>query len=478
MSHSLLSLIILAVGCVAVRADAGPDAAIERPNILLVMSDDQGYGDCGFTGHPFVQTPHLDEMAENAVVFTHFHAAAPVCSPTRASVLTGRHPFRSNVPNHGHYMRPAELTIAEVLKGAGYVTGHFGKWHIGSVQSASPTCPGGAGFDEWLSGLNFFDLDPYLSRNGEYQQLQGQGTVITTDETIRFLERHHDGPKPMFAVTWFPAPHDPHREIPEGGDGMYEEKDPANAGYFREITLMDQQVGRLRKALRRLGIEKRTLVFYCSDNGGLVEASSGGREKKGSIYQGGLRVPAILEWPGRLSPAVVDVPASTSDLFPTLVTLSGAGVEDPPVLDGVDLSGVLDGSVKSRPPLGFWFGHTDGQSTWNDRIIKKLMEAQRAGRPTPFPERLLKNVKEYPEFGADGMWGHAAWIDWPWKLHRIQRGEGPPRFELYHLVRDPMESRDVASAQPERVSAMRADLEAWQSSVLASWSGKEHSPSP
>ena len=378
----------------------------KRPNIILVMSDDHGYGDCGFTGHPFVKTPHLDEMARSGVVFKNFHAASPVCSPTRASVLTGRHPFRANVPNHGHYMRPDEVTIAEVLRDSGYVTGHFGKWHIGSVQPGSPTNPGGAGFDEWLTGLNFFDLDPYLSRNGRYEQVKGQGTVIATDETIRFLERHHAGEKPMFVVTWFPAPHDPHEELPleiEDASVLYNDKDPESAGYFREITLLDQQVGRLRESLRRLKIEKNTLVFYCSDNGGLVEKTSGGRKLKGSIYQGGLRVPAILEWPGQLPPGTIGTPAFTSDLYPTLVAITCAKVRHQPILDGIDLSPVLAGAQTARPPMGFWFGHTDGQSTWNDRIIKELMEARQAGRPTPFPERIYKNVREFPEFGADGQ---------------------------------------------------------------------------
>jgi arylsulfatase A-like enzyme len=367
------------------------------------------------------------------------------------------------------------------LRDAGYVTGHFGKWHIGSVQAESPTSPGGAGFDEWLSGLNFFDIDPYLSRNGIYERLNGQGTVITTDETIRFLERHHAGEKPMFAVTWFPAPHDPHNELPlepDGAPGLYNDKDPKNAGYFREITLLDQQVGRLRDCLRRLKIEKETLVFYCSDNGGLVEKTSGGRKMKGSIYQGGLRVPAILEWPGHLQPGVIETPAFTSDLYPTLVAITGAKVKHQPVLDGIDLSGVLAGRQTVRPPMGFWFGHTDGQSTRSDRIIKELMEAQQAGRPTPFPERVFKNVREFPEFGADGLRGHAAWNDWPWKLHRIQKGAEDPAFELYNLLEDPMERTDRSEALPERVAAMRAALELWQKSVLAGWAGKDYSPQP
>jgi arylsulfatase A-like enzyme len=449
----------------------------ERPHILLVMADDQGYGDAGFTGHPFVKTPHLDAMAAQGLVFNRFYAAASVCSPTRASVLTGRHPFRTNVPDHGHYLRPDEVTLAEALKAAGYVTAHFGKWHIGSVQPDTPTNPGGAGFDEWLSGLNFFDNDPYLSRNGRYERLKGAGTVITMDETIRFLEKHHEGDRPMFVVTWFPAPHDPHDELPQGIDGaatLYDDKDAENAGYFREITLLDQQVGRLRDSLRRLKIENNTLVFYCSDNGGLVKASSGGREKKRSMYEGGLRVPAILEWPGRFQPGTIDTPAFTSDLYPTLLAFVGAKVENQPPLDGIDLSDVLAGKQKQRPPMGFWYEHTGGQSTHSDRIIRQLMEAQQAGKPTPFPERLLKNVREFPTFGDDALRGHAAWNDWPWKLHRIQQGAGEPTFELYQLADDPMEKNNLAAEQPQQVADMKAALERWQRSVLDSWAGKDY----
>jgi arylsulfatase A-like enzyme len=450
----------------------------QRPNLILVMADDQGYGDCGFTGHPFVQTPNLDEMARHGIVFNRFYAAAPVCSPTRASVLTGRHPFRANVPDHGHYLRPGEVTLAEALKSAGYATAHFGKWHIGSVQPDTPTNPGGAGFDEWLSALNFFDRDPYLSRNGRYEHRQGQGTVITMDETIGYLERNHGNAKPMFVVTWFPAPHDPHRELPRDMDAagkLYQDRDPAHAGYYREITLVDQQVGRLRECLRRLGIERDTLVFYCSDNGGIVREFSGGRAKKASIYEGGLRVPAILEWPSRLTAATVDVPAFTSDLYPTLLAVAGAKVENQPPLDGIDLSAVIAGTRNRRPPMGFWYGHTPGQSTPSDKIIKELMEAQRTGKPDPHPERLLKNVREFPSFGGDARRGHAAWIDWPWKLHRIQpRGAAEPKLELYHLADDPLEAADLAAKEPRRATAMRAALEAWQRSVLESWAGKDY----
>lgn len=449
----------------------------QQPHIVLVMADDHGYGDTGFTGHPFVQTPHLDAMAAEGVVFDRFYASAPVCSPTRASFLTGRHPFRTNVPNHGHYLRPQEVTLAEALREAGYVTGHFGKWHVGSVQAESPTSPGGAGFDEWLSGLNFFDQDPYLSRQGRYEQIPGSGTRITMDATIEFLTRRRDQGKPMLAVTWLPAPHDPHEEWPAGendaGKTMYDEQAPRAAGYFREITLLDQQVGRLRQALVDLGIAEQTLLLYCSDNGGLVAQSSGGRGRKGSIYEGGLRVPAILQWPGQLAAGRVSTPVFTSDLYPTLLSIAGARVERQPRLDGVDLLPILRGQQSQRPPMGFWHEFEPGQATWSDRIIKSLMEAQQGGQPNPFPDRLLKNVEQFREWDPHDLHGHAAWNQWPWKLHRIEK-QGEVRLELYQLAEDPQESRDVAAEHPDRVAQMRRDLEAWQRSVLQSWSGRDY----
>lgn len=450
--------------------------ADDRPHIVLVMADDQGYGDAGFTGHPFVKTPHLDAMAEAGVVFNRFYASAPVCSPTRASVMTGRHPFRTNVPNHGHYMRPHEATIAEALKAAGYVTGHFGKWHIGSVQPNSPTNPGGAGFDEWLSGLNFFDNDPYLSRNGKFEQIKGAGSVITMDATIDFLTRHKEGDKPMFVVTWFPSPHDPHQELPQdtpNASKLYNAAKTKRPAYFREITLLDQQVGRLQKCLQDLDIKQNTLFFYCSDNGGLVTESSGGRLKKGSIYEGGLRVPAILQWPAKYQHKTIDTPAFTADIYPTLVAITGAKVPAQPLLDGVDLTNIIAGRESTRPPMGFWHGFRNGQGTWSDRIIKSLMEAQQAGKPTPLPERLLKNVNDFPTFKKPDLQGHAAWNEWPWKLHRIEQ-KGKVKFELYNLIDDPMEAADQSGNETKRVERMAKSLNAWQLSVLDSWSGNDY----
>ncbi len=445
----------------------------EKPNIILVMADDQGWGDTGYNGHRVLRTPNLDAMANESLVFNRFYAAAPVCSPTRGSVLTGRHPFRINITNHGRYMRPQETTLAEELRGAGYVTGMFGKWHVGSAQTGSPVNPGNRGFDEWVIGLNFFDNNPYLSRMGIVEQIRGSGSAITIDETITFLNKHKDDKQPMFAVVWFPSPHSPHQEKPANSQ-LYAGVE--GGAYFAEIAVLDVALGRLRKELRRLGIEKNTILWYCSDNGGLREESSGGRGKKGSVYEGGLRVPAILEWPARISAGRTDVPATTSDMLPTLLSVVGIHRSGTLPLDGIDLTPVIQGEAVTREkPIGFWFGLQGGQSTRSDDILKAIMEAQKSGQPSPFPERLRKNIDDFPQFPEDKFFGHAAWLDWPWKLHRMEGKE--VTFELYNLETHPMEDKDLSQnpAHGERLQTMQRELAEWQLSVTRSLNGKDYS---
>ena len=457
------------------------DLEATKPNIILVMADDQGWGDVGYNGHPFVQTPELDAMAGDGFVFDRFYSAAPVCSPTRASVMTGRNPIRTKVTNHGRYMRPHEQTIAETLKSAGYVTGIFGKVHLGSGQPGSPCNPGGMGFEEWVVGLNFFDNDPYLSRNGKIEHRKGKGSVIAMDEALAFLSKHRskaESEQPMFAVIWFPSPHDPHQEVPDG-PSLYDGK--KYAGYYREITLLDQQLGRLRRELKRLEIADNTILWYCSDNGGLVEATSGGRKRKGSIYEGGLRIPTIIEWPARNFKGRTAVPAWTCDIYPTVLAMAGIDLVAPHPLDGIDISPIIEGTIKSRSkPMGFWHHFQQGQATWSDRIQKAIMQKQLAGAPVPHNEhRMRKDVDEFPQFPEDTTTGHAAWNDWPWKLHRISstgRTTAPPRYELYNLVDDPMEATDRSSDSDlqQRLEQMQRELDGWMRSVVRSINGKDY----
>jgi len=459
-----------------------------KPNIILCMADDQGWGDMAYNGHPVVQTPHFDKMAAEALRFDRFYAAAPVCSPTRGSVMTGRHPNRFGCFRWGHTLRPQEVTVAEALKTAGYVTGHFGKWHLGPVRKGSAMAPDASGFDEWLSAPNFFDNDPILSREGQAVQTKGESSMVTVDAAIEFLRKHAKGNKPMLAVVWFGSPHGPHRAV-EADRKPYAGRSSSDQNFFGEITGMDRAFGKLRAELRTLGIHENTILWYCSDNGGLRTESSGGRGKKGQIYEGGLRVPSILEWPARLpKPRTTAVPCVTSDIYPTLLELVGVKVAKQPPLDGVSLVGLLEGKMKARPSgIGFWQHPTGGRSTPSAKLMAAMLKSQQAGEkidPHTFGADAGKVTKQYP---LDAFPGHAAWLEWPWKLHRIEGGGqarrkknakapagGKVRWELYDLSADPMESKDLAAAQPARVRALKPNLEAWLRSVVHSLNGKDY----
>ena len=188
----------------ALAAACSPTPAEERPNIILCMGDDHGWDETGYNGHPHLRTPVLDEMAETGLRMDRFYSVSPVCSPTRGSVITGRHPNRYGtfVPNYS--IRPEEISIAKILGDAGYACGHFGKWHLGPVKAESPTNPGAMGFDEWLSHDNFFELNPYFSRNGgPPEQFRGESSEILIDEAMRFISAAEREGRPSFTVVWF-----------------------------------------------------------------------------------------------------------------------------------------------------------------------------------------------------------------------------------------------------------------------------------
>lgn len=452
------------------------DVAPKKPNIVLVMADDQGWGDMAYNGHPTLKTPHFDEMARAGLRFDRFYAAAPVCSPTRGSVMTGRHPNRFGCFKWGHSLRPQEVTIAEALQIGGYTTGHFGKWHLGSVCKGSPVNPGASGFDEWLSAPNFFDNDPILSREGTAVQMHGESSMVTVDAAIEFIRKHADSPWPFLAVVWFGSPHLPHKAIEED-HALYEDQDEKLQHFYGEITGMDRAFGKLRSELRNLGIHQNTILWYCSDNGGLPGVgATGGRGNKAQIYEGGLRVPAILEWPAAIpKPRTTDVPCNTSDIYPTLLEIAGVAVDNQPPLDGVSLVPLIGGSMTSRPrPMGFWDHPTRGVSTPSKEWMASLLEAQKAGKAVDEPSRLRLDAGEIAEqYSENHFPGHAAWLDWPWKLHRIEKGDDVT-IELYNLADDPQEGNNLLEQQSERVEAMKAQLEAWLASVVRSLNGADY----
>jgi arylsulfatase A-like enzyme len=448
-----------------------------KPNIVLCMADDQGWGDMGYNSHPVLQTPNFDAMAAAGLRFDRFYAAAPVCSPTRGSVLTGRHPNRFACFTWGHPLRPQEITVAEALKQAGYVTGHFGKWHLGSVQEGSPVHPGASGFDEWFSAPNFFDNDPILSREGIAVEALGESSEVTVDAALDFIRRHAHAPRPFLAVVWFGSPHVPHRAL-EKDRAVYAAQDEKRQNFFGEITAMDRAFGKLRETLRELDIHENTILWYVSDNGGLPKiGSTGGRGHKREIYEGGLRVPALLEWPARIpNPRITDVPCNTSDIYPTLLSIAGVRMEHQPPLDGVCLTPLLDEEMKKRPePMGFWAYPAAGISTPSHQWMSELLEAQRNGEEPDDTLRLRLDAGEIAEpYPDDTFPGHAAWLDWPWKLHRIEGKDGEVRLELYDLEEDPMEQEDLVTRNSKRVFSMRSRLETWQASVVHSLNGGDY----
>jgi arylsulfatase A-like enzyme len=407
-----------------------------QPNIIFVMADDMGWGQTGYRGHPVLKTPHLDAMAAAGLRFERFYAGAPVCSPTRASVLTGRANDRTGVLSHGYALRLQEKTIAQALKRAGYVTGHFGKWHLDGLRGPGAPIlatddhhPGRFGFDEWVSVTNFYDVDPLMSRRGRIEPFQGDSSEIAVAEAVRFLETHRASGRPIFAVIWYGTPHSPFKALPED-KALFAELDDNSAHHYGELVAMDRSIGTLRSELRKMGIAENTLLVFCSDNGGLPrinpETVGGLRGNKGSVYEGGLRVPGIMEWPAVIRPHVTCYPACTMDLFPTIADILG-----------------LPDEVFVKP--------LDGIS------LKPLFTGDPPERAQPIPFR----------FGAK-----AALVDNRYKLltNDLERGD----FQLYDLDADPGETRDLSSEQPDRFQQMKRELLAWNKTVDASFAGHDY----
>jgi arylsulfatase A-like enzyme len=447
----------------------------KKPNIILVMADDQGWGDTGYNGHPVLKTPNLDEMASVGLRFDRFYASSPVCSPTRGSVLTGRHPNRFGDFCWGNTLRPQEITIAEALKTVGYATGHFGKWHLGSVYNGSPVNPGASGFDEWVSSPNMYEIDPILSKNGIAVQMKGEGSMVAVDAALDFIKRKKDSDHPFLAVVWFGSPHAPHIASPDDKE-LYPECTDSMKNYCGEITAMDRAFGKLRNSLHELGIAQNTILWYCSDNGGCKGVSvSGGRGNKGDVYEGGLRVPAILEWPERLkNHRITDIPCYTSDMYPTLLDIVNVKVPDQLPLDGISLVNLIDNKMDKRSKaMGFWNAESNGKKVSSEVWMAEMLRDQREGKPGD-ESRLFLNAgdtsKKYP---LNAFPGEEAWLDWPWKLHRIEK-KNNVKFELYNLVTDPLEVTNVIDQNTDLAKKMKAELNNWLLSVVHSLNGGDY----
>ncbi len=399
-----------------------------QPNIILIMTDDQGWGQTGYYNHPVLKTPNLDKMAENGLRFDRFYAGAPVCSPTRASVLTGRASVRTGVPSHGYALRKQEKVLPQALKEMGYATGHFGKWHLNGLRGPGVPVlkddthsPGEFGFDTWLTVSNFFDIDPVMSRNGIIEEFEGTSSDIIVDEALKFIEQSVDRQQPFLAVIWDGSPHSPFVAKEKDTKG-FEELDVNSKNHYGELVAFDRSLGNLRAGLRKAGIAKNTLIWYCSDNGGLPEIApetvGGLRGNKGSLWEGGIRVPGIIEWEGHIRPGITSFPASTMDIFPTILDIL-------------------------KMPGDYMLQPVDGIS------IKTVIQNKNDGvRTTPIPFLYQ---------------GKGALIDNDLKLVSTDPDKGI--FMLFDLVNDKTESTDVSKKHPGKFEQLKSEFIKWYESV-------------
>ena len=407
-----------------------------KPNIILIMSDDQGWGQVGYYNHPHLQgkTPNLDAMAANGIRLDRFYAGASVCTPTRGTVLTGRTSGRNGATGLHQRLCLQEKTLPQALKKAGYNTAHLGKWHLNGVKGPGmpilpddPNHPGHYGFDHWVSATNYIEMDPLMTRNGDFVGLKGESSVLMVEEALKFVEANQENP--FFATIWYGSPHFPYTALQQDLDGLSKDLDSRTAQLFGEIIAMDRSIGMLRKGLKEMCLAENTLIWFCSDNGGRdhdPDSVSGLRGFKGVLYEGGIRVPGVIEWPGKIKPQVTGVPASTLDIMPTIIDLLDLPADSMmDVYDGESIVALFDGATPQR--------------------------------------------KHSIPFTSKGT----ALIDGAYKLIGSGRGKGA-QWELYDLETDPAESRDISSDQPTRFKKMIAEAEKLLTSVAASAEGKDY----
>jgi len=445
---------------VAGSAAAASAQARQRPNIVFVLTDDQGYGDIAAHGNPVIKTPNLDRLHGESVRFTDFHAS-PTCAPTRTALMTGRHEFKSGVTHtilERERMSLKSTTIAQVLRGAGYATGIFGKWHLGDAE---PYQPGQRGFEETFihgcggigqeypgtcadaPGNTYFD--PVIRHNGRFERTQGYCSDVFFGQALSWIEKSKDAGKPFFAYVTPNAPHEP-LICPDEYQRMYRglHLDENTQKYFGMCTNIDDNVGKLMNRLTDWGIEKNTLLIFMSDNGGTGGVrvfNAGMRGAKGTPYQGGTRVPAFFRLPGTLQPGARSNLAAHIDLFPTLAELAGAPVPANIQLDGRSLAPVL----------------RDPRAPWQDRFL----------------------------FTHVGRWDTGKAKDSKYARCRVRSAQyslvnsKPEKdWELYDLPADPGESKNVAPSHAETVARMEAAYDHWWDEVLPLLVNEDAVPPP
>jgi len=438
-TNVLLWTSVFLMGLVPASSAAERETA-EKPNIIVILADDLGYGDTSTYGG-WIDTPHLDKLAAEGMKLTDFHSSGNVCSPTRAGLLTGRYQQRAGIPTvinadpnvaaHRLGLQTCEVTFAELLWQAGYSTAVFGKWHLGYSKRFNPLHHGFDRFRGYVSGN--IDYISHYDRMGVYDwwegleliEEEGYSTHLITRHAVRFIEENTDRPFCLYVAHEavhgpYQGPDDPAIRGPRAQrrpKGRPSGKSDAKRAYRQMMEEMDKGIGQVVDTIERLGLADKTFVFFFSDNGATPLGSNGPlRGFKGSDWEGGHRVPAVAWWPGRIQAGSTSHQLAISiDLMPTMLALAGASVPEGHRLDGVDLSPVL----------------FEGKSLGNRKLF----------------------------------WNGNAMRDGPWKL--IRRGRGAQGVGLYNLDEDLGEQDNLAEKYPQRVRQMLAEIAAWQENVTA-----------
>jgi arylsulfatase A-like enzyme len=414
------------------------------PNVLLIITDDQGWGDVGFHGNPHLKTPHLDRLAQDSVELEHFYVC-PVCSPTRASLLTGRYNYRTGVVDTflgRSTMAGDEITLAEMFAAAGYRTGIFGKWHLGDhypsraidqgFQEALVHDGGGIGQPADPPDNSYFD--PVLQHNGQSIKTEGYCSDIFTAAAMRFISEHSQAEKPFFTYLAFNCPHTP-LQVPPEYHQRYQAPglDDATARIYGMVANIDDNLGRLFAKLDELKLQNDTIVVFMTDNGPQQARYNGVlKDLKGSVHDGGIRVPCLVRWPGKFPAGFkVSQVAAHIDMAPTL--LEACGIDQPKnvAFDGVSLVGLLQGKAVE----------------WPDRVL--FFQWHRGDRPEPFRACAVRGAryKLVQPTGRDDVEGFT------------------PAWALYDMAADPSEQNDLAGQHPDLVQAMKTAYELWLADV-------------
>ena len=445
-----------------------------RPNVVLFLTDDQGYGDLGFHGNPHVKTPQLDAFAREAVELANFHVS-PVCSPTRASLMTGRYNFRTGVCDvfrEATRMDPAEVTVAEALRAAGYATGIFGKWHLGDDPDRRPNAQG---FEEALvhtgAAMRKY-FDPELVHNGAKEKRIGYCMDIFTDAAIEFVKKTRA--KSFFVYLPANLIHTP-LQVDEELAAPYLKLGLGlmTSEAYGMLKSVDNSFGKVRATLKELGLEENTLLLFTSDNGPCSGSAptnrfmAGLHGLKGTVYENGIRTPCFARWPaGFMSPAKVTRLTAHLDVMPTILDACGVTTPAGVKLDGMSFLSLLRNPAADWMDRTLFFQWDSGQEPRRGHAWCAVTERWKLAQPCGMDAPNQKHIRDrYAE------------------LCRLQgRGErsieGAPRHELYDLAADPGETKNLAAEQPAVVENMKKQYEAWFDDVAARWREPKPNPSP